>query len=160
MILELEEPFRSKWRKGYIRTSAIDGRRRVDLFNSNTDRTTISYSRYLVSVKLKRILEEFEEVDHIDGDSLNDDLSNLQVLSKPQHLAKTTQEVRVGRLCVVLQCPECSVLFTREVRNLKGKLSFCSKTCSTRFHKTASEVEFNEAVGLQIEAKKHRTRSK
>ena len=52
----------------------------INPFNKK-DRTSTSYARYLFSVKLGRRLSSTEEVDHIDNNKLNDELSNLQVLS-------------------------------------------------------------------------------
>jgi hypothetical protein len=42
-LIDLEEPFKSKWQKGYLITQA-DGRRSVILFNTNEDRSTIAYA--------------------------------------------------------------------------------------------------------------------
>ena len=51
-------------------------------------RHTISFARYLVSTNLKRFLTKDEEVDHIDNDSLNDVIENLQILSKDENINK------------------------------------------------------------------------
>lgn len=68
------------WKRAYLRTSS-DGRKRVDLVNSASNRTTTSYARYLISVVNGRYLTEDEEVDHIDNDCTNDEISNLQILT-------------------------------------------------------------------------------
>ena len=88
MVINLEEPYSSLYRKGYLRIPK-DGRKMVDLFNSSEDRTTISYARYLMCVNLGYILSKDYEVDHIDRDKNNDDISNLQVLSVEEHRRKT-----------------------------------------------------------------------
>lgn len=127
---QLEEPFKSVYKKGYLRSKDKDGRKRIDLFNSNTDRTTISYARYLMSVKLGRFLEEHEEVDHIDTDRTNDNIDNLQILTKPVHAIKSANERR-GRNIAELVCPQCGVVFEREVRNIKkGTVPKCSRRCN------------------------------
>lgn len=41
---------------------------------------TTAYARYLLEVHLGRELRSDEDADHIDGDWLNDDLSNLRPL--------------------------------------------------------------------------------
>lgn len=48
---------------------------------SKTERTTMSYARYEMSVKLKRKLLKHEHVDHKDENKVNDHPDNLQILS-------------------------------------------------------------------------------
>jgi len=132
--IELEEPFKSKWLRGYKRISIKDGRARIDLINSSKERTTISYARYLLSIKIGRELLESEEADHINGDRTNDDINNLQVLNKEVHLEKTLLE-RENRLYYRLRCPQCRKEFqtpANQVRNGK-KLKFCSRSCNGKF---------------------------
>lgn len=138
MIIELESPFKELWRKGYLRESMHDGRRRVDLYNSDSDRTTISYARYLVSVKLGYVVPDEFEVDHEDKDKTNDSLFNLQVLSSEEHRKKNSKEMNTGRTMVNLICPECKSSFIREIRLVhshhgSSKNTFCSRQCNGRF---------------------------
>lgn len=146
MKLELQEPFKSKWKKGYLRESKLDGRKRVDLFNSNEDRTTISYARYLMSVKLGEILSSDFEVDHIDRNCSNDELSNLQVITTEEHKKKTKQEV-LGRSYSDVVCDFCGKDFQRETRQLgenKGyKRCFCSRVCSGTFYSKLRKEKLN-----------------
>lgn len=131
MKLEPEEPFKSKWKKAYLRTSKKDLRKRVDLYNSETDRTTISYARYLKSVEVGYILGKDVEVDHIDKDKTNDVLSNLQILTVEEHKEKSSIEKSTGLACVELVCSYCNKNFMREVRNTRKKYNktFCSRIC-------------------------------
>lgn len=87
MKIKLEYPFSEDWRLGYLRINR-EGRRVVDLFNSNNDRTTISYARYLMSVSLKKYIPKKYEIDHIDNNKTNDSLENLQLLLPKDNLAK------------------------------------------------------------------------
>lgn len=128
MQIDLQEPFKSLYRKGYLRESA-DGRRRVDLYNSPEDRTTISYARYLLSVKNGRFLNQDEEADHIDTDTLHDDLKNLQVLTKAEHAHKTALE-NFGKQFANLVCPQCGKTFTREKRFVRTDNPKCSRRCN------------------------------
>jgi len=66
MILELQDPFKSLWKKGYL-TTDNDGRKRVSLYNSPMDRSGISYARYLMCVKLGYVLNSDFKVDHVDN---------------------------------------------------------------------------------------------
>ncbi len=140
MRIELKEPFRSVWKKGYLRTGA-DLRKRVDLFNSNNDRTTISYARYLLSTKLGRFLTEDEHVDHKDNDKSNDDISNLQILTSEQNrLKEQIRYIEEDQVCYGHYCAYCEVSFILTERERKMKLkagtiyAFCSRSCAMKFN--------------------------
>ena len=137
MKIELKSPFKEIWKYGYLRQSSLDNRKRVDLFNSDTDRTTISYARYLMSVELGKVLSKDFEVDHIDRDCSNDEIANLQVITLEEHKLKTKIEVS-GREYKKIICDFCEKEFQREVRQLgknKGySRAFCSRQCSGKFY--------------------------
>lgn len=129
MILHLQPPFSDIWRKGYIRTDS-DGRQKVDLYNTDYDRTTISYARYLMCVKEGYILPASVEVDHIDNDCTNDDISNLQILTKEAHRAKTISLLR-PRAVKVCVCPVCRIEFVRFANKIvPGTSPVCSRRCN------------------------------
>lgn len=135
MKIELQYPYCNDWRSGYLREGK-GGRKRLDLYNSNTDRTTVAYARYLISCHIGRYLTDKEEVDHIDTDCSNDDISNLQFLSTEEHIEKTTSENTVGRTYVEILCANCGTLFPREARlvHKKNKNYFCSRSCNGKFY--------------------------
>lgn len=136
MIIELQSPFSENWRSGYLRQSKKDKRRRVDLFNSNIDRTTISYAKYMVCIDIGSYLPDGYEVDHIDGDRTNDVISNLQIISKEDHLEKTKKEMTTGRTMIKLVCPNCFNSFEKEKRFVKvGTVSKCSRRCNALFNR-------------------------
>lgn len=116
-----------------------EGRRYANLVHidgSDRKRITISYARYLMSVKLGRILTPDEEVDHIDGDRLNDSIENLQVLTKDAHRKKTLENIH--HEVVDAMCPMCKSIFTRNKNKMKlsygARLMFCSRSCSGRYY--------------------------
>ncbi len=132
MKIKLKSPFKEKWKFGYLRKSK-DGRKRVDLFNSNTDRTTISYARYKVSVKRGVILSSRYEVDHKNGDKTDDSSRNLQVLSRKKHLEKTLKE-RPKRKISILICPICHKEFQRYTNQIKkNTVPKCSRRCNGKW---------------------------
>lgn len=132
MEIVLQEPFKSTWRKGYLRV-AKDGRKRVDLINNKHNRTTISYARYLVSVDRGELVDSGVEVDHIDNDRTNDSLDNLQELEVHLHRAKTASEVS-GRSFTILICPNCNKEFQKETRNMKPFTTpKCSRKCNGEY---------------------------
>lgn len=87
-------PFNEKWLCGYIVTNP-ERRRNVCLVGG-APRTTISYARYLMSVKLGRFLKDDEHVDHIDHDKTNDTLRNLQLINRAENIGKENKR-RVGK---------------------------------------------------------------
>lgn len=154
MRIELQKPYSLDWDKGYTRKCKKDGRVRLDLFNSNSDRSTTSYARYLVSVKIGRYLTSEEEVDHTDNDCSNDEITNLQVLTIEEHKAKTKASCE-GRPTTELKCANCGCLFHREVSKLKiSTNTFCSRSCNGLFNYSSSSVsrliEISESVHNQI----------
>lgn len=138
MKIKLEEPFKSLWRLGYLRESKTDGRRRIDLVNSNKNRTTISYARYLKSVELGYMIEDTYEVDHINANRKDDSIVNLQLLTKEQHREKTGKEF-TGRSMIELQCAYCNSIFSRfanqDHRKHGTKNSFCSRRCNGKYQR-------------------------
>ena len=91
MRIELKEPYTNLYRLAYLRRDS-SGRGRVDLVNSKTDRTTISYAKFLVETTTGGFVPSGYDVDHINGDCSDDDLSNLQILDRKTHLAKSALE--------------------------------------------------------------------
>ena len=98
-------------------------------------RTTVSYARYLMSVKLGRFLSKDEEVDHIDNNKTNDVIDNLQILSSKENKLKDRKNH--GRKYVLLKCPFCKKLFEipKNVSYLQKSNSFsaCSRKCKNGF---------------------------
>lgn len=108
------------------------GRWQVCIKKSDGSRKTILYSKFLMSVKEKRILSSVEEVDHIDNDKLNDSIDNLSIVSRDENKNKFLNTL--SRSMVELTCPQCLKKFTREKRQThlsKGGIrTFCSRSCS------------------------------
>lgn len=135
MKIELQEPFKSIWKNGYLLTNP-ENRQNVCLVNDSA-RTTISYSRYLICIKLGYMLSNEYEVDHIDNDKTNDDINNLQVLTKQQNIEKenlrylTYNQVRCGYHCAYCELP--FIVTEREkkmkIKQSKTGLAFCSREC-------------------------------
>lgn len=123
---KLEYPFSELYKHGYI-IIGPNGRKNVCLADKASDAvTTISYARYLMSIKLGRFLTREEEVDHIDNDPTNDSIDNLQMLSgeanrnkffalrDAQHEHGTMYWYRKGCKCVA--CVEAARIYSKEQR--------------------------------------------
>lgn len=137
MVIELETPYKELYRKGYVRINP-DGRKVVDLFNSNQDRTTITYARYVLSVNRGCLLPDGFEVDHEDEDKTNDSLDNLQLLTERENVLKHAEHYRTNvQKSFDYTCANsnCGKLFTLIERKVKMRLAqgnkafYCSKDC-------------------------------
>lgn len=125
MRIELLYPYNTKWRKGYLVTNR-ECRKMVLLYNSNEDRTTTAYSRYLLSCHLGRFLNDDEQVDHINEDKTDDRLENLQILSRLENNHKT---FKVGETIFAFICPVCNKQFTLTARQSHKENPTCSRRC-------------------------------
>ncbi len=106
---KVESPFDKEWKSAYIVTNK-ENRKMVCLYKDVNTRKTISYARYLLSVKLGRELTDKETADHIDENKTNDSIENLQILSieenrnkhielMPHNIHGTNQMYRNGCRC-------------------------------------------------------------
>ncbi len=134
MQIVLQEPFVSRWRNGYLVVNS-ENRKNVILFNSENNRTTISYARYLVCIHLGYILSDEYEVDHKDDDKTNDDFGNLQILTKEQNrLKEQYRYVMYEQEHYGFTCPVCETNFLLDKRQAykyisTNKQPTCSRGC-------------------------------
>lgn len=86
-----------------------------------------------MSLKEKRILKEWENVDHINDKCWDDRIENLQILTLAQNNQKSH---KTGITYSQHICENCNKIFLREARfKPNGKRIFCSRFCSGRFYK-------------------------
>jgi hypothetical protein len=109
-------------------------RRIVVVVKDDGTRETTAYARWLMEEHLGRQLRSDEEVDHVDDNKLNDDLSNLQVLTPAANRAKQgTMEM------ITFICPVCRKPATKSARVVRGNRAkgragpFCGKPCARRW---------------------------
>lgn len=131
--IELEHPYNTKWRWGYLNINS-EGRETLVLYLDSKNKTSTQYARYLLAVSLGRFLTDDEQVDHIDDDKTNNDLSNLQILSPKENQWKSNKLPNVS-----LKCPVCKKNFYRTRTQLRGKLDriqgndiCCSRSCGRK----------------------------
>ena len=111
------------------------GRRKARLTKQGETTIHTSYARYLMCVHLGYRLGEDKHVDHIDGNPLNDSLSNLQVLTRRTHGIKTALETRAPAIYLDFVCPVCGVSFklARRVADSRAKVyGNTARCCSNR----------------------------
>lgn len=130
---QAEFPFQDYWL--YIVFHRKENRRMANLIRKDkSGRTTISYARYLMSVNQKRLLTCYEEVDHIDNDKTNDNLSNLQILSPEDNLKKQNL-INSSKSKVIVNCSNCNSEYLVKANNYRFKLKagqtrfFCTRKC-------------------------------
>jgi len=130
MKIELNEPFCFDYKAGYLNTNK-EPRRVLSLVSNNNSKTSISYARYLMSIKEKRYLNKQEHVDHINGDKMDDRIENLQILSQYENNIKSIKENNLTAKKTEFKCPICGTLFTRPSHNYNYRPAF-KPTCSRR----------------------------
>ena len=139
MIIELEPPFSSVWRKGYL-SKTNEGRQIIALYNDANNRKTISYARYLKSVEIGYEVPEGFEVDHVDNDKTNDAHTNLQILTRQQNLDKDNKNRESKYKGCQLTCCNCNGVYNltpdqERSKALNGtELNFCSRSCAGKYH--------------------------
>ena len=120
-------------------SNSKDGRLRCVIVHPNKKKQTLSYPKYLMEVHLDKYLEENETIDHIDGNFLNNDLSNLQVIDRQIHSYNDVYRNED----VTVKCTYCGKEFVIKgsairQRNRKDRHQsgyFCSKQCSGKYGK-------------------------
>lgn len=113
-----------------------DGRQIVIVMEGNEPPRTISYPKWLLELQLGRRLDpNLETVDHIDSNKENNDLSNLQILSRDEHSSNDTRRVKH----VKFNCAWCKKEFERSPRLVRDKARknkagpFCSRACAGKY---------------------------
>lgn len=98
--------------------------------------TSISYPKWIMENHLGRKLTQNETVDHIDNNPLNNDISNLQILSREDNARKAI----IPAEYIELTCKYCGKSFKRRkaweiyLRAKKFDGPFCSKKCVGKVH--------------------------
>ena len=152
MKITLEYPFTEYWDHGYIVCNA-EPRWHVILYNSPTQRSTISYARYLISVWLGQFLLDEEIVDHINNDQLDDRFENLQIITSRENTIKGMIENGIGRRTIQLICGCCGTYFERPYNlthlvecNSNRKSTYCSRSCGSKSSVSQPSIVLGEYV--------------
>lgn len=99
-------------------------------------KTSMSYARYKMCVKEKRLLKPEEVVRHKDGDVSNDAIENLEITSLSNNSRKYV--ISQGCKCVLFKCPSCGIHFIKRrssthLSTSRTNYTCCSKECAGRF---------------------------
>jgi hypothetical protein len=112
-----------------------DGRKHF-LIKDGDNMTSLSYPKWLMEQHLGRKLEPDETVDHKDNDFRNDDISNLQILTRSENTKKEMQRPERAKKYFEFDCPVCGTLSKKPLKDVesnrrKGREGpFCSRSCA------------------------------
>lgn len=115
-----------------------DGRLRIVLVSEGV-KTSMSYPKYLMELFLGRKLRSNEDVHHKDGNPLNNELDNLEILDHKVHCAEHSTKYQTE---IIAKCVFCGNNFVmnnvRQRRRIadskRNKFGpFCSKSCSGKY---------------------------
>lgn len=105
-----------------------------------TEQGRVYYHRHILSLKVGRWLATEECTHHEDENKLNNDPSNLKLMSPSEHGLLHSKNQKVPGSIHMAKCRECSKVF----RRLRLSSSFCSYSCarkaSRQFDPTPEEL--------------------
>lgn len=115
-----------------------DGRQHVIVIDEQGTKRTVSYPKFVMENYLGRYLSKNETVDHIDTDFTNNDIDNMRVIKRSQHVSEDVKRYKEQDF----KCPECGKVFSLSGRKLhnaihnrkQGKTGpFCGRPCAGRY---------------------------
>lgn len=110
---EISEYYKSKGYTTLYVAINKEPRRVATLRDNNGNMTSMSYAKYLYTSYYKCDVDKENNVDHINGDKMDDRIENLQVISKRYNIQKDHKR----REMVIMVCPVCNkeFLFLKEI---------------------------------------------
>lgn len=126
-----------------------DGRSHVILIDDKGNRRTVSYPKYIMEQHLGRELDpDKETIDHINGDFTNNNLSNLRVIDRSNHIKDDIKRVRLGNYV----CPQCGKKFQSSCNDVDHNRKqgcagpFCCRSCAGKY---GTDVQNNRTTKLK-----------
>lgn len=127
MKLEISEYYKKKGFKQVYIIINKESRKMACLKHDDGSRKTISYAKYLYTSHYECDIAEGDQVDHINGDKMDDRIENLQVISGKYNAVKDKKFIKE---MVELICPVCKERFLFPKRNLSTHPNpCCSRRC-------------------------------
>lgn len=125
-----------------------DNRQHICVLYPDGKRSTVSYPKYLVELKLNRHLETNETIHHINGDFTDNRFENLLILDNKEHAKlHSIERMRPDELHTCFYCGKDfiipgNMMHLRKHKKKKSSGNFCSRRCSGLYGK---EVQTNNA---------------
>lgn len=141
-VVKIYGPYRGKDNRLRIRLKYNDGHFKL-----------LSYLRYVMEKHLGRYLNVDEQIDHIDGNPLNNNIDNLQIVLFREHQINDAHRNKD----ITVKCQYCGkefIILGSKIsnRNRKDKHQsgyFCSRKCCGKYGKE-----------IQLKLKQHQTVAK
>jgi hypothetical protein len=139
MKVEVSDFYKKKGVKAVYVGINKEPRRVATLIYTNGEKHSMSYAKYVYTSYYECDVAEGDQVDHIDKNKMNDDISNLQVISRKLN----TNKSKMIKEFVELECPVCHEKFLFEKRNLSTHLNpCCSRKCGgIKSHITEKKIK-------------------
>ena len=126
MVIKVSDFYKRKgYSVVYVATNK-EPRRVATLRKPNGEMTSMSYAKYLYTSHYQTDVAKGDQVDHINGNKMDDRIENLQVISGAYNNIKD----RRRKTLVLLRCPVCGNEFLFDKRNLPYHPNpCCSRRC-------------------------------
>lgn len=125
MKIEVSDYYKNKVRLAYVVENKEPRRVCIMVYYDGT-KHSMSYAKYLYTSYYKCDVPKGEQIDHINGDRMDDRIENLQKVSKEYNLLKDKK----GKTMIELTCPVCGKQFLFPSRNLSTHPNpCCSRKC-------------------------------
>lgn len=101
---------------------------------NRTKNNYVLLHRVIMENHINRLLLPNEVVHHRDKNRYNNDISNLELLTKEEHNHLHSEEKK--KPWIQLVCPECGKVFFKRPNLFnwsKSKLHFCSRQCNGKY---------------------------
>lgn len=126
MIVEVSNYYKEKGVITVYVNVNKEPRRVATLKYENGELHSMSYAKYLYTSYYNCDVADGDEVDHINGDKMDDRIENLQVISRKLNKNKS----KTRKKMIELVCPVCGNKFLFEERNLSTHPNpCCSRRC-------------------------------
>lgn len=126
MKIEVSEYYKEKGVISVYVNINKEPRRVATLKYENGELHSMSYAKYLYTSYYNCDVAKGDEVDHINGNKMDDRIENLQVISGKLNKNKS----KIRKKMIELICPVCGSKFLFEERNLSTHVNpCCSRRC-------------------------------
>lgn len=147
----------------YVYRESKSGRRMVTINRDSVKSFQMTYARFVYIMFTGKEIPIGFEVDHIDGNRLNDSFENLQVIPEKMNILKSVYDNVEVQILGVFICPVCNNTFFKRrprsiyhsFKNKKYEYFYCSRNCmKMAFRKHIKETFKNPKdyyIGMTID---------